>query len=116
MVVVSMAVIPVAFMLIYQYLNGWKSYTLGLILLSAIIAFVMEPFLKWFGIYLPLSWPYTYAFLSAIGLGLISRWLLLKIIGGEAVAYEDTAERRNFSRLIKPVLRKPFIKDNNERK
>lgn len=116
MVIVSMVVIPVSFMLTYQYLKGWKSYTLGVIILSAIIAFVLQPFLKWFSIYLPLSWPYTYAFLSSIVIGLFSRWLLLKIMGGETVANEDMAERRNFSRVIKPAVSKPFIKENIERK
>lgn len=114
LIVVGIAVLPVTFMLIYQYCRDWKSYIKWLTVASGFFAFVAQPGLKWMGIYLPLNWPYTYAFLSLIAMGLFTRWLQVKIWGFEKglVPAEGSAVRDRIS----PAVSKPLFKGSDDKK
>jgi hypothetical protein len=89
----------------------WKSYIPAVIVASAIFAFIAQPILKWSGIYLPLNWPYSYAFISLILLGLFTKWLQVKILGiNEALV---PAERTSYK--THPVATKPFRKSDDDK-
>jgi hypothetical protein len=53
---------PVAHMLIYQYLPRWKSFLIAEIIVSALGAFVAEPLVEKVGIYLALHWHHIWSF------------------------------------------------------
>jgi hypothetical protein len=67
------SVIPVAYMLIYQYFLRWKTFFVAIVILSVIFSFIGEPFLIWIGIYQPISWKHIYSFPIYIVMALFLR-------------------------------------------
>ncbi|MGO4889491.1 CBO0543 family protein [Anaerobacillus sp. MEB173] len=70
---------PIAFMIIYQYCNTWKSFFISLTITSFIFSFVLEPLIVWLGIYEIYHWKYLYSFPIYILIGLILRWVIIKV-------------------------------------
>jgi len=70
-IVYDVSVIPVTYMLIYQYFNIWKSFLIANIVLSGIFAFVSEPILKWLNYYQLIEWKYLYSFGIYIAIAII---------------------------------------------
>lgn len=70
---------PIIYMLIYQYFQQWKSYILVLTFTSFIFSFVLEPITEWLGIYEVYRWRYVYSFPIYILLGVIFKWMLIKL-------------------------------------
>ena len=54
--------LPINFMWIYQCSKTWKQYLLRITLLSAALAFLIEPFLVWLGVYRLDNWHYLFSF------------------------------------------------------
>ena len=67
--------IPIIFMLTYQYFTTWKSFLRALIAVSVILSFVIEPSIIKLGFYVPINWSFLYSFILYIVVGLSSRWL-----------------------------------------
>jgi hypothetical protein len=59
---VDLVVIPVTYMLIYQYKVAWKSYFLTSVTVSGVYSFVAEPIFNWLDIYRLDHWRYIYSF------------------------------------------------------
>ena len=72
---VDYTVLPIIFMLIYQYFPTWKSFFWALVGVSAIFTFVIEPIIVKLGFYVLIKWMYHYSFVIYIFMGLTSRWL-----------------------------------------
>lgn len=72
-------VMPVAYMLTYQYATSWKAFIKWMIIVGLVYAFIAEPFLKWINVYKTLNWKYYYSFPIYIGLGLLTKWLVEKM-------------------------------------
>jgi len=72
---VDYTVIPVVFMLIYQYFSNWKSFFWSLVALSLIFSFVAEPIIVKLGFYVLIKWMYHYSFIIYIIMGLLAKWL-----------------------------------------
>ena len=72
---VDYTVVPIVFMLLYQYFPIWKSFFWSLVALSAIFSFLVEPLIVNLGFYVLIKWMYPYSFIIYILVGLISRWL-----------------------------------------
>lgn len=72
-------VVPVVYMLLYQYFPTWKSFFWGLITISTVFSFIAEPLLVYFGFYIIIKWLFWYSFIIYIVMGLLSRWIARKI-------------------------------------
>lgn len=75
----DLTVIPVAFMIAYQYLNTWKSYLSANIILAALFSYVIEPVFIQLDMFKLINWTHTFSFLGFILLGIMNRWIVLRI-------------------------------------
>ncbi|RXT00978.1 CBO0543 family protein [Ammoniphilus sp. CFH 90114] len=78
--VIDVTVIPIMFMILYQYFSKWKGYFIALLVAGAFGGYVGEPFLKWLDLYHKLDWTKWQSALSYIGIGImvkgITDWLI----------------------------------------
>jgi len=72
---VDYTVMPITFMLLYQYFLTWKSFFWALVALSAVFSFVVEPIIVKLGFYVLIKWMHPYSFFIYIVMGLLARWL-----------------------------------------
>jgi len=77
---INYAVLPVVFMLIYQYFPFWSSYIKAMFIMALLFSFVAEPSLSYLGIYKMLRWQYYYSFPLYMLIAISHRWLLEKIL------------------------------------
>lgn len=59
---IDLTVLPIMYMLIYQYFYKWNSFLIAHVLLALFSAFVAEPILVQMNIYMPLLWKSVYSF------------------------------------------------------
>ncbi|KJS86160.1 MAG: hypothetical protein JM58_07375 [Peptococcaceae bacterium BICA1-8] len=69
------SVLPVAYMLAYQYFTTWKGFIAANIALSALFSFVAEPLLVWIGLYELHGWKYIYSFPIYVAIAIVSKWI-----------------------------------------
>ena len=106
---VTFSVLPVTFMLMYQYFRTWKSFTIANAIMAFIFAFILQPILKWLGMYTLIKWNYFYSFVIYIIMGLGSRLLLQVILQRELMTIdneETTAEIKKQPGLASPALKR----------
>ncbi|WP_088104875.1 CBO0543 family protein [Halalkalibacter urbisdiaboli] len=75
----DMSIIPVGFMLIFQYYRTWASYAIALLVMSAIFAFIGEPLTHLIEAVLYLKWTYFYSFVYYIILGIVTKAIVDKV-------------------------------------
>lgn len=85
-IVYDVSVIPVIYMLIYQYFHTWKSFIISSIVVSAIFSFVAEPILVGLSYHCLLQWEYYYSFPIYIAIAVAFKYLIdtLKNKGSQA--------------------------------
>lgn len=76
---IDLSVLPIMFMMIYQYFPKWKSFFIAHVLLGFFSAFVAEPILVQMNIYMPLLWKFIYSFPIYILIAIIIKWITDKI-------------------------------------
>jgi len=76
----DLTILPVSYMLVYQYFPKWRSFFIGMIGLSFGAAFIFEPLLDWMDIYVLNTWKYIYSFPIYLVIGLFFKWLLKRMI------------------------------------
>lgn len=76
---IDLTVLPVMYMLIYQYYPKWKSFLIAHVLLSFFSAFIAEPILVRLNIYVPLLWKFIYSFPIYMQIAVIVKWLTDKV-------------------------------------
>jgi len=87
---IDFTVIPVTFMVIYQYFPDWKRYSLAIIAMSFIYSFVAEPLLVLIGLYELYAWKFVYSFPIYIIMGLFLRLVVeLFIVKQKASKYQS---------------------------
>jgi len=59
---VDTSLLPVSFMLLYQYFPKWKSFLIATTIMATCLAFICEPFISWLGFYELITWKYFYSF------------------------------------------------------
>ncbi|VBB08203.1 Hypothetical protein LUCI_3472 [Lucifera butyrica] len=74
---VHFVILPIIYMLIYQYFPKWNSFIKALVILSAILALLGEPLLVRLDIYELLHWKYIYSFPIYILVGVTLKALIL---------------------------------------
>lgn len=67
-------VLPVTYMLVYQYVPG-KNFWYVCLALAGFLAFIMEPLLVLTRFYELISWKYIYSFPIYLSMSLLFRWL-----------------------------------------
>lgn len=95
----SYSVLPVAFMLLYQYFRTWKSFAAANVIMAAIFAFILQPFLKLLGMYNLINWSYVYSFLIYIVMGLGLRLLLRAILQKSLVVSDNKEDAADFKKI-----------------
>ncbi|WP_078410630.1 CBO0543 family protein [Priestia abyssalis] len=80
LVPIDYTLFPIFYMLVYQYFSSWKSFSIVLFIMSALFAFVLEPFAEWMSFYKPLNWHSIYSFPGYFLMGMFLKWLVLRII------------------------------------
>lgn len=73
------SMIPVAYMLIYQYFRTWKFFIIAQITMALTYAFIGEPFSEWVELVYYFEWRYSYSFIYYIIVGIGTRALILKL-------------------------------------
>ncbi|SLL37322.1 Uncharacterised protein [Mycobacteroides abscessus subsp. abscessus] len=71
--------IPVAYMLLYQYFRTWKIFIIAQITMVLTYAFIGEPFSEWVELVYYYEWRYSYSFIYYIMVGIVTRALILKL-------------------------------------
>lgn len=70
---------PILYMIVYQYFHTWKSFSIAAAINALIFTFILEPILIWLQIYELYHWKITYSlvpyFIIAIGL----KWVIHKL-------------------------------------
>jgi hypothetical protein len=69
----DLSMVPVVYMLLYQYFKMWKSYCIGLVCMSLIYAFIGEPFCNWIMVVVYIKWKYIYSAVYYIVIGITIR-------------------------------------------
>jgi hypothetical protein len=77
---VDICILPIIYMLVYQYFTRWKSFLTAMIITAAIISFIGEPIAVWLEIYELNNWNHLYSFPIYIILAIIFKWICSKII------------------------------------
>jgi hypothetical protein len=77
----DLSMIPVAYMLLYQYFKTWKSYCIGLVCMSAVYAFIGEPFCNWMMVVVYVKWKYIYSAVYYIVIGITVRAIVENLKG-----------------------------------
>jgi hypothetical protein len=72
------SIIPVTLMLIYQYFNTWKTFSIALVSQATIFAFIGEPISVWLGTVTYLKWKYIYSFIFYIVTGFVAKLIIQK--------------------------------------
>ncbi|SDE29386.1 hypothetical protein SPACI_048760 [Sporomusa acidovorans DSM 3132] len=75
-VLVDTSVLPITYMLIYQYNSKWSSFLIAIVIMSAFFSFIAEPFLVWLGIYELITWKHYYSFPLYILYGVILKFIV----------------------------------------
>lgn len=75
----DITIIPVTYMLVYQYCHSWRSFFVGMVIVSTVFAFIAEPFLIWIDVYMELTWKHIYSFPIYIFIGLLAKWVVDKL-------------------------------------
>ncbi|HWP95830.1 MAG TPA: CBO0543 family protein [Syntrophomonadaceae bacterium] len=70
--------VPVSFMLLYQFSDSWRSFIINNIIFGAVAAFILQPIAKYLGMYQMLHWSYFYSFVVYILAAVSLRWLNLR--------------------------------------
>lgn len=77
---IDYTLLPILYMLAYQYFSRWKSFSITILILSLTFAFVWEPLSEMLNFYKPLKWNHIYSFFGFFLMGVFSRGIVLKII------------------------------------
>lgn len=78
--VVDLAIIPVSFMLVYQYARKWRSYIIAVTIMMLFAIFVAEPlFGKWY-MYIKVKWEYWYSGPIYFAMAMFTKWITDKIV------------------------------------
>ena len=78
--IVDLGVLPVAYMLVYQYFTDWKKYIIAMSVTAFFFAFIGEPIAEWLNMYQITNWKHIYSFPIYIALGIFLKWIMNIII------------------------------------
>jgi hypothetical protein len=77
---VDLTIMPVTYMIVYQFFRGWKPFLIAQTILAFGAAFLTEPVFTKMNIYLMLKWNFFYSFFIYIFLGAFNKWFVEKMV------------------------------------
>ncbi|GAA0593423.1 hypothetical protein GCM10009001_06990 [Virgibacillus siamensis] len=80
---INFSIIPVGYMLLYQYARKWKTFLIILAVLTAFAVIVAEPVFEFLGIYNLHTWKHVYSAPIYFLMAVITKWLVDKLAGKE---------------------------------
>ncbi|MBY7145022.1 hypothetical protein KFZ56_18555 [Virgibacillus sp. NKC19-3] len=78
---VDIAIIPVSYMLLYQYARKWRPYLITLAALSLFAVIIAEPVFELLDIYILLGWEHWYSTPFYFLIGIFVKWFGDKVAG-----------------------------------
>lgn len=78
--VLDYCLLPVSYMLLYQYFTNWKPFTIAAVILSAFLTFIAQPIAVMLDIYHLYTWKHIYDLPLYFLLAITMKWVLNKII------------------------------------
>lgn len=109
----DLTIVPLGFMLVYQYCHSWQKFFFWTVIAEAIYSFVFLPILVKFDILRLYNWQYYYTFFIMLAVASIMRAILLTILKIEQ-KYMPEERSSSFPPLIQPAM-KPLDKESNNR-
>lgn len=79
----DLTIIPLYYMLVYQYTSSWKQFCIWNAITAATIAFVFQPIVVYFGIFELDNWHYIYTFFMVFAIASLARAVTQGIIRTE---------------------------------
>jgi len=76
----DIAVLPVSYMVIYQYFTKWQPFIIAHIILAFVFAFGAEPLLMWLDIYQMIQWKHIYSVPGYFFLAIFLRWVMGRLM------------------------------------
>jgi hypothetical protein len=73
---IDLTVMPVTYMIVYQFFKRWKSFLIAQLILAFGAAFIAEPLFSWLDIYKTLNWKLIYSFIIYFALGVYIKWFI----------------------------------------
>lgn len=73
---VDMVILPVAFMLIYQYCRKWATYIIFSVLFALFAAFIAEPIFVKLNMYTIIDWHYMYSAPIYVAIGVVVKGIV----------------------------------------
>ncbi|WP_443142223.1 CBO0543 family protein [Pseudalkalibacillus sp. R45] len=73
------SVLPVGYMITYQFFGSWKRYIIASIVLSSIGAFIIEPLFIYLDVYEQLKWSHFYSFVIYILIAIVLKFTIERI-------------------------------------
>lgn len=79
-IVYDVSILPISYMLLYQYFQTWRSFLIAHIVLSFAFAFIAEPLLVWLDIYQLMEWKHIYSVPGYFFIAISLRWLMGRLL------------------------------------
>lgn len=72
-------ILPVIYMVVYQYYYTWKAFLPVMLATAGVLAFGCEPLLVWLQIYVPLKWLHIYSLPVYFAIGVAVKAFVIKL-------------------------------------
>jgi hypothetical protein len=69
-------ILPVFYMLLYQFFSTWKSFIVANVITGIFLAFVIENVFRWLNIYQYIQWNSFFSLIMYIGIAIILKWVM----------------------------------------
>jgi len=76
----DLTIVPLGFMLVYQYCHSWKTFFLWSVITEAGYSFILLPVLTYFDILRIYNWQYSYTFFIMLAVVSIMRAIILTVL------------------------------------
>lgn len=110
----DLTVVPLGFMLVYQYCNTWKKFLLWTVIAEALYSFILLPLLVNYDLLRLYGWHYYYTFFIMLAAATVMRAILLKVLEVEK-NYELTHSSPPSALRMQPAM-KPLDKEADPRR
>jgi hypothetical protein len=111
----DLTLVPLGYILAYQYTSRWKNFFIGSVIASGAWAFIMKPVFSFFDILRLYNWNYLYSFILLVLIGNFARFaflLVLKVEQGYSVPRSITLEMKS---VVQPAM-KPLDEEDRQDK
>ena len=110
----DLTIVPLGFMLVYQYCRSWKKFFLWTVIVEAGYSFLLLPVLVKFDILRLYNWQYSYTFFIMIIVAIVMRAILLTILKIEQ-KHEFGYSNNSLTPTMQPAM-KPLDEENKNQK